>query len=124
MARHAHFVQFMFGKLHKGWKNGKSYPVVRYYQYDVDRDLCVRATIDVYLQRTKPWRTDQKKQFLPSYVNPHKEVCSSTISGWIMKVLNLAGIDTSVFKKHSSYSTASSGAELAGASISNILGIG
>ena len=62
-------------------------------------------------------RTDQKKQLLLSYVNPYKEVCSSTISRWIMKVLNLAGIDISVFKGHSSRTTASNGKELAGASI-------
>ena len=54
-------------------------------------------------------------------MNPHKEVCNSTISGWIIKVLNLAGIDTSVLKGHSSRSAASSGAELAGVSISDIL---
>ena len=80
----------MFGKLCKGWESGKSFPVVRYYEYDADRDLCVQATLDVYLEKTKPWRTDQKKQILLSYVKPHKEVCSSTVSGWIMKVLNLA----------------------------------
>ena len=34
MARHAHFVQFMFGRLHKGWKSEKSPPVVRYYEYE------------------------------------------------------------------------------------------
>ena len=80
----------MFGKLCKGWESGKSFPVVRYYEYDADRDLCVRATLDVYLEKTKPWRTDQRKQILLSYMKPHKEVSSSTVSGWIMKVLNLA----------------------------------
>lgn len=54
-------------------------------------------------------------------MNPHKEVCSSTISVWIMKVLNLAGIGSMALKRHFSHSAASSGAELAGASISNIL---
>ena len=124
MARHAYFVQFMFGRLHKGWKSGRSSPVVRYYECDADRDLCIRKTLDLYLERTKPWRTDQKKQLLLSYVSPHKEVCISTISGWIIKVLNLAGIDTSVFKGHSSRSAASSGAELAGASITEMLSLG
>ena len=57
-------------------------------------------------------------------MNPHKEVCSSTISGWIIKVLNLARIDTSVLKGHSSRSAASSGSELAGASFSIILSMG
>ena len=114
----------MFGRLHKGWKSGRSSPVVRYYECDADRDLCIRKTLDLYLERTKPWRTDQKKQLLLSYVSPHKEVCISTISGWIIKVLNLAGIDTSVFKGHSSRSAASSGAELAGASITEMLSLG
>ena len=49
------------------WKSGKSSPVVRYYEYNTDRDLCVRTTLDVYLERTEPWRTDQKKQLLLSY---------------------------------------------------------
>ena len=41
-----------------------------------------------------------------------------------MKVLNLAGIDTSVFKGHSSHSASLSEANLAGASISDILSMG
>ena len=67
---------------------------------------------------------EQLEQLLLSYMKPHKEVCSSTISGWIMKVLNLAGIGTSVFKEHSSRTAASSRAELAGTSVSNILSMG
>ena len=51
-------------------------------------------------------------------------MCSKTISDWMMKVLNLAGIDTSEFKEHFSCSVALSGAELAGASISDILSMG
>ena len=51
MDRHAHFIRSMFGKLRKGWESGKSFPVVRYYEYDADRDLCVRAILDVYLEK-------------------------------------------------------------------------
>ena len=51
-------------------------------------------------------------------------MCSSTISGWTIKVLNLAGIDTSEFKGHYSPSVASSGAELASASVSEFLIMG
>ena len=51
-------------------------------------------------------------------------MCSSTISGWIIKVLSLTGIEIKVFKGHSSHLAASSGAELAGASISDILSMG
>ena len=41
-----------------------------------------------------------------------------------MKVLNLPGIDISAFNGHSSHSARPSGAELAGASVSNILSMG
>ena len=64
MARHAHFVQFVFGKIQKGWKSGKSSAVGRYYEYKADIDLSLQAALDVYLERTKPWRTSQKKQIL------------------------------------------------------------
>ena len=124
MAKHAHYIQFKFGKLHKSWKTGKSSPMVTYFAYEADEELCVKTTIEIYLNRTEQWRHNQKNQLLLSYVNPHKEVCSSTISGWIKKVLSLAGIDTNVFKGHSSRSAASSRAELAGASISEILSMG
>ena len=52
---------YVEGKLHKGWKSGKRSPVVRYYEYDADRDLCVRTTLD-YMN--KSWRSGQKKQLL------------------------------------------------------------
>ena len=66
MVRHAHFGQFMVGKLHKNWKSGKDSPVVRCYEYEFDRDLCVQTTLNVYLERTKPWETNQMKQLLLS----------------------------------------------------------
>ena len=72
--RKAHFVQFMFRKLHKGWKSERSSPVVRYYEYEADRDFCVQTILDVDLQQTKPQRIVQKKQLLLSSVNPHKGV--------------------------------------------------
>ena len=66
MVRHAHFGQFMVGKRHKNWKSVKDYPVVRCYEYELDRDLCVQTNLDVYLERTKPWETNQMKQLLLS----------------------------------------------------------
>ena len=66
MVRHAHFGQFMVGKLHKNWKSVKDYPVVRCYENEFDRGLCVETTLDVYLERTKPWETNQRKKLLLS----------------------------------------------------------
>lgn len=118
------FVQFQFGKLHKGWKANKSSPIVKYYEFKEDKDLCVTTTLQVYVNRSKAWRDANKTQLLLSFIRPHKEVCRSTISRWIKEVLKIAGINTELFKGHSSRSAASTGAGLAGASTSDILNMG
>ena len=50
---------------------------------------------------TKDRRVPSRTQLLLSYRKPYKEIASSTASGWINKVLQLANVDTSVFKGHS-----------------------
>ena len=72
------------------------------------------------MERTKPWR-QEKGQLLLSYVNPHQPVVSSTVSGWILKTLALAGIDTATFKGHSTRSASTSKACAQGVSIKEIL---
>ena len=124
MSKFKHFVQFQFGKLHKGWKVNKSSPVVKYYEFKADRDLCVTTTLQVYVDRSEAWRDANKTQLLLSFIKPHKEVSRSTISRWIKETLKIAGINTEIFKGHSSRSAASTGAGLAGASTSDILNMG
>ena len=123
MAKHAHFVKFRFSKLHKGWRTNKSSPEVKYYSFPLDQDICVTSTLESYIERSRQWR-GSKTQLLLSHIKPHKEVSSSTVSRWLKDTIALAGIDTNVFKGHSSRSAASAGAGLAGASISDILTMG
>ena len=42
-----------------------------------------------------------KLQLLLSYLNPHVEVHSSTVSKWIKGILEETGVDADVFKGHS-----------------------
>lgn len=122
MARSESSYTFYFNKLHKSWKRGKSPPTVTYQAYPQDTDLCVVKTLDEYIDRTKGWRsTKDFSQLLLSTTAPHKPVVSSTISGWLKKLLARAGIDTSVFKAHSTRSASSSKANLGGAPITEIL---
>ena len=60
-------------------------------------------------------------QLLLSFVNPHKPVVSSTISGWVKNILKKAGINISTFKAHSTRSASTSKADLSGAPIQEIL---
>ena len=59
-----------------------------------------------YMEQTKNLRTDMK--LLISCVKPHKPICSSTLAGWCMHMLQWAGINTTVFSSHSTRSAAGS----------------
>ena len=99
------------------WRRGKatltfSYPV---YTQDV-------KTLDEYISRTEGWRSGEECfQLLLSFVNPHKLVVCSTISGWLKNDLKKAGIDISTFKDHSTRSASASKEDLNGGPTEEIL---
>ena len=117
---------FKFHKLHKSWRFGKPIPEVEFYKFSDDRDLCVVTAIDEYISRTEKWRGEEneKSQLLLSFIKPHDEVSSSTVSRWITETLKLSGIDINTFKGHSTRSASSSKAGSAGLSVSDILSRG
>ena len=53
---------------------------------------------------------------LISIIGPHRGLSASTVSRWIITVLNFSGIDTRKFTSHSSRSASSSKANASGAS--------
>ena len=113
---------FKFHKLHKSWKKGECPPSLEFYSYQVDSEMCVVSTLDEYLSRSQNWRKESgNNQLLLSFIKPHREVLSSTISGWIKKILSLSGINTNIFKAHSTRSASTSKAGLHGLSLSDIL---
>ena len=71
------------------------------YAYSPDKQLCVVQTLNRYLEMKKDRRDPSRTQLLLSYRKSYKEIASSTVSGWIKKVLQLANVDTNVFKGHS-----------------------
>ena len=113
---------FYFSKLHKAWRNKKPPPAIKYFAYDKDQNLCVVKTLDDYICRTKDFREKQSSsQLLLSTMKPHGPVVSSTVSGWLKKVLGQAGINTDIFKGHSTRSASSSKVGMKGAPIQEIL---
>ena len=80
------------------------------------------SALDKYLNRTKEWRrVNNETQLLLSYIRPHRQVVSSTISGWLKKVLKSSGIDVSLFTAHSTRSATTSKASASGLSMIEIL---
>ena len=70
--------------------------------------------------KTRAFRGTKRKLFL-SYVAPHKEVGTQTISRWIKYVLKAAGIDVKTFGAHSTRSAACSAAFQSGVPLDCIL---
>jgi len=71
--------------------------------------LCPVKTVKVYLDKTDPLRNGNS-QLVISYRRPHGPVSSATISRWIKENLADAGVDTDVFKAHSTRSASTSAA--------------
>ena len=92
-----------------------------FHSFKEDSGLCVVEVLNDYLKRSEKWRISDECQLLLSFVQPRKPVVSSTISGWIKKVLTISGVDVYVFKGHSTRSASTSKAALSGLSVSDIL---
>ena len=98
---------FKFHKLHKSWRQGQKPTTLEFVAFSQDKDLCVVSALDEYLNRTEEWRrANNKTQLLLSYIQLHKQVVPSTISGWLKNVLKSSSINVSLFTAHSSRSAA------------------
>ena len=75
----------------------------------IDEKLCVVALLKEYIDRTRHLRK-KEDQLLISYMKPFKAVTRDTVRRWILLVMSLAGIDTDLFKAHSTRSAATSAA--------------
>ena len=74
---------------------------VRKYQQP---ELCAYRTLENYLERTLPLRSSTGTKLLLSYVKPFSPVGVGTVGRWIKTLLGLSGIDTTIFKAHSTRS--------------------
>ena len=79
--------------------------MIRSLAYDLDESLCICKIIDQYLQRTEVELFDHG-QLLLGLIKLHKSITSSTVSRWIVDMIRPSGIDTDIFKAHSTRSAA------------------
>ena len=64
---------------------------------------------------------NNETQLLLNYIQQHKQVVPSTISGWLKNVLKSSGINVSLFTSHSTSSTTISKASASGLSMIEII---
>ena len=91
---------------------------IKFSRYDTQNKLCVVATLDCYLERTSKFR--KSNQLLLCYAKPHGPAAKATISRWVKEIMKAAGVNVEVFKPHSTRSTATPAAKVAGVPIVEI----
>ena len=106
---------FQFHKLQKP-------TTLEFVAFSQDKDLCVVSALDEYLDRAEEWRrVNNETQLLLSYIQPHKQVVPSTISGWLKNVLKSSGTNISLFTAHFTRLATTSKASASGLSMIKIL---
>ena len=95
-------------------------------KYSGSQNLDVVSCLEHYLNVTNVHRQTEitKKVLFLSYVEPYHAIKPKTVANWLKMVMLRSGIDTSVYKAHSTRSAAASGAVIGGATIKQILKLG
>ena len=86
-----------------------------------DQLLCPVSCLSAYEKATESFRGQGTDCLFIATVSPHKPVVSSTIARWLKQVLKGSGVDTTVFKAHSTRGASSTAAALAGISSQEIM---
>ena len=95
MTQDSNGITFYLNKLTKTDKSGKFRSVLIPVFTDNEK-LCVVKTLNMYISRTKTKR--KSKQLFVSFRKPHKAVSSSTLAKWMLIILELSGIDCTIFR--------------------------
>lgn len=95
-------------------------PVLEFKAFPPDRRLCTYTVMKEYLLRRKYKKCTETK-VLVSYFGKNKAVCTSTISRWIRTVMSRAGIDTDIFKAHSTRAAVACKAKAAHVPVKDIM---
>lgn len=94
-------------------------PVLEFKSFCENRAICIVECLRVYLKRTETLR--KTNELFLSYIKPHKAIGKNTVSRWVKEILTKSGIDTSVFKAHSTRSASTSSAKESGLPLTSIL---
>ena len=104
------------GKPHKNTQ-------IKIHKYPENEFLDVVACMRSYLTITHDLRSneDRKHCLFLSFRQPHKPVASCSIACWLRTLMSQSGVDTNVFKAHSTRSAAASKAKTSGITTVDII---
>lgn len=93
-------------------------PILRLPFFKHTVHLCVASALRSYIKKTEKIRISP--YLFISYKKPHGKVSSQSLSRWIKNVLYNSGVDTKIFKGHSTRHASTSAAKQAGVCLDEI----
>ena len=116
-------VTFHIAGLTKSKRPSKPHVSVVFHTYEEDTNLDVIDCLKAYLRITQSSRLskEQKESLFLSYKAPFNPVATCSIARWLKVVMTEAGINTDVFKAHSTRAASTSKAQAQGLSTSQIM---
>ena len=121
---HPEGVEFNLPELTKSVRVGKNLKVSFHASFPQDNLWCPCECLRAYEARTTTFRhvdPGQPNKLFLATIRPYKPVKSATLAHWIKNLLSNSGIDSNIFKAHSTRGAASSTAAKAGLSLSDII---
>lgn len=103
-------ITFTMPGLVKQSRPGTSNSPLIFRAYPPEPRLCVVTHLHHYLDTTQTLRGREKALWV-SHRKPFGRVTSQTLSRWLKQVLSMAGINTNVFKSHSTRAASTSAAD-------------
>ena len=91
---------------------------VQVFAFPESPSICPVLALKAYSDRTAQLRHADAIKFFISQHKPHKSVVSQTLAQWMKNIMADAGIDTNVFKQHSTRSASAAWLESSAKSMS------
>ena len=117
--KHDSFVFTIYKRL-KTSRSGKHVSALTFTASSPDNHLCPIVCLSEYVKRTGELRKGAD-QLLVSFQKPYQPVWTEAISLWLKTVLAKSGIDTSVFKGHSTRAAFTSAAAVCKVPLSTVM---
>ncbi|KAJ8921889.1 hypothetical protein NQ315_008522 [Exocentrus adspersus] len=98
---------------------GKCQPILTLPYFHENPNLCIATILKYYIDTTQQYRNSHD-QLLITIKKPHHPASAQTVAKWIKKGLALGGVNTDIFKSHSTRHASTSAAFKKGLSIESI----
>lgn len=99
---------------------GKSQPILDLPFFTERPSICPAETLITYMNITSNHRSTNEEKLILTYKRPYQAATPQSLGRWIKQTIEESGVDTNIFRAHSTRHAATSAAYRAGVSVDTI----